>query len=84
MSAPLTSKWRKLDNVLGSFPRPRHGHRSVAIKDMMLVFGGGNEGIVDEMHVYRSSKCTIENNCSADCGQPRSNVNTNTNITFEG
>lgn len=56
MSAPLTTKWRKVEAVIGSFPRPRHGHRAVAIRDMMLIFGGGNEGIVEEMHVYRSSK----------------------------
>lgn len=59
MSAPLTTKWRKVEAVIGSFPRPRHGHRAVAIRDMMLIFGGGNEGIVDELHVYRSSKCLL-------------------------
>lgn len=36
--------------------RPRHGHRSVSIKDLMVVFGGGNEGIVDELHVYNTGK----------------------------
>lgn len=25
----------------------------------MVVFGGGNEGIVDELHVYNTGKCTI-------------------------
>ncbi|KHN78710.1 Host cell factor 1 [Toxocara canis] len=34
---------------------PRHGHRAVAIKDLMIVFGGGNEGIVDELHVYNTA-----------------------------
>lgn len=34
--------------------RPRHGHRAVSIKDLMIVFGGGNEGIVDELHVYNT------------------------------
>lgn len=56
MSAPLSSKWRRIDNASGIPPRPRHGHRAVAVKDMMVVFGGGNEGIVDELHVYRTSK----------------------------
>lgn len=36
------------------FARPRHGHRAVSIKDLMIVFGGGNEGIVDELHVYNT------------------------------
>lgn len=36
------------------FCRPRHGHRAVSIKDLMIVFGGGNEGIVDELHVYNT------------------------------
>lgn len=48
--------WRKVATVSGPAPRPRHGHRAVAIKDLMIVFGGGNEGIVDELHVYNTSK----------------------------
>ncbi|KAJ6222140.1 hypothetical protein RDWZM_000685 [Blomia tropicalis] len=55
MSAPLFTKWRKLDSSIGTCPRPRHGHRAVAVRDLMIVFGGGNEGIVEELHVYRSS-----------------------------
>lgn len=35
---------------------PRHGHRGIGIKDLMLIFGGGNEGIVDELHVYNATK----------------------------
>lgn len=49
-------KWRKVATASGPAPRPRHGHRAVAIKDLMIVFGGGNEGIVDELHVYNTSK----------------------------
>jgi len=49
-------KWRKVVDTTGAHPRPRHGHRAVAIKDLMVVFGGGNEGIVDELHVYNTSK----------------------------
>ncbi len=50
-------KWKKIANPAGPNPRPRHGHRAIAIKDLMIVFGGGNEGIVDELHVYNTSKC---------------------------
>jgi hypothetical protein len=34
----------------------RHGHRAVSIRELMVVFGGGNEGIVDELHVYNTCK----------------------------
>lgn len=51
-------KWKKVLNSTGEVPRPRHGHRSVNIKDSIIVFGGGNEGIVDELHVYNCSKFT--------------------------
>ncbi|VDM14038.1 unnamed protein product [Wuchereria bancrofti] len=49
-----TLKWKKVVNTTGPTPRPRHGHRAVSIKDLMIVFGGGNEGIVDELHVYNT------------------------------
>ncbi|KAG5668939.1 hypothetical protein PVAND_016845 [Polypedilum vanderplanki] len=47
-------KWKKVTNTSGPQPRPRHGHRAVAIRELMVVFGGGNEGIVDELHVYNT------------------------------
>ncbi|KAJ8914754.1 hypothetical protein NQ315_013257, partial [Exocentrus adspersus] len=47
-------QWKLVANPTGPQPRPRHGHRAVAIKDLMVVFGGGNEGIVDELHVYNT------------------------------
>ncbi|KAM3725360.1 Host cell factor [Dirofilaria immitis] len=50
-----TLKWKKVVNTTGPTPRPRHGHRAVSIKDLMIVFGGGNEGIVDELHVYNTA-----------------------------
>lgn len=53
MAAPIL-KWKRVTNTTGPCPRPRHGHRAVAIKDLMVVFGGGNEGIVDELHVYNT------------------------------
>lgn len=56
MAAPIL-KWKRVTNTTGLQPRPRHGHRAVAIKDLMVVFGGGNEGIVDELHVYNTGKC---------------------------
>jgi host cell factor len=48
-------QWKCVANTTGPQPRPRHGHRAVAIKDLMVVFGGGNEGIVDELHVYNTA-----------------------------
>merc|ERR1712223_2322511 len=54
MASPIL-KWKKVANATGPSPRPRHGHRAVAIKDLMVVFGGGNEGIVDELHVYNTA-----------------------------
>ncbi|KAF5300380.1 hypothetical protein FQR65_LT01001 [Abscondita terminalis] len=48
-------QWKSVSNPTGPQPRPRHGHRAVAIKDLMVVFGGGNEGIVDELHVYNTA-----------------------------
>jgi len=55
MAAPIL-KWKRITNAAGPCPRPRHGHRAVAIKDLMIVFGGGNEGIVDELHVYNTGR----------------------------
>lgn len=52
--AASTVKWKRITNTTGPSPRPRHGHRAVAIKDLMVVFGGGNEGIVDELHVFNT------------------------------
>ncbi|VDP06039.1 unnamed protein product [Soboliphyme baturini] len=55
VSIPPIAKWKKVTNTSGPTPRPRHGHRAVSIKDLMIVFGGGNEGIVDELHVYNTA-----------------------------
>ena len=55
MASPIL-KWKRVQNATGPSPRPRHGHRAVAIKDLMVVFGGGNEGIVDELHVYNTGE----------------------------
>ncbi|XP_017769059.1 PREDICTED: host cell factor 2 [Nicrophorus vespilloides] len=48
-------RWKLVSDPTGPQPRPRHGHRAVAIKELMVVFGGGNEGIVDELHVYNTA-----------------------------
>ncbi|BES90392.1 Kelch motif [Nesidiocoris tenuis] len=54
MAAPMF-KWKRVSDSSGPQPRPRHGHRAVAIKDLIVIFGGGNEGIVDELHVYNTA-----------------------------
>lgn len=55
MKENVVLKWQKVYNPSGPQPRPRHGHRAVAIKDLMIVFGGGNEGIVHELHVFNTT-----------------------------
>uniref|UniRef100_A0A673GYW9 Host cell factor 1-like n=1 Tax=Sinocyclocheilus rhinocerous TaxID=307959 RepID=A0A673GYW9_9TELE len=54
-NSPLHPRWKRVLGWSGPVPRPRHGHRAVAIKELMVVFGGGNEGIVDELHVYNTA-----------------------------
>lgn len=49
-------KWKKITTSIGPSPRPRHGHKAVSYNELMIVFGGGNEGIVDELHVFNTSK----------------------------
>ena len=58
MAAPIV-KWKRITNTSGPTPRPRHGHRAVVIKDLIIVFGGGNEGIVEELHVFNTGKLPI-------------------------
>ncbi|XP_027131415.1 host cell factor 1b isoform X2 [Larimichthys crocea] len=53
--AVLQPRWKRVLGWTGPVPRPRHGHRAVSIKELMVVFGGGNEGIVDELHVYNTA-----------------------------
>lgn len=54
----MTTKiqWKRLDGSGGVSPKPRHGHRAVAVKDLIIIFGGGNEGIVEDLNVYNCSK----------------------------
>lgn len=46
--------WRRVSSFTGPVPRSRHGHRAVAIRELVIIFGGGNEGIADELHVYNT------------------------------
>ncbi|XP_068442650.1 host cell factor 2 [Clinocottus analis] len=47
-------QWRKVYPVTGVVPRSRHGHRAAAIRELVVVFGGGNEGISEDLHVYNT------------------------------
>ncbi|XP_047430738.1 host cell factor 2 [Mugil cephalus] len=47
-------QWRKVHSVTGVIPRSRHGHRAAAIRELIIVFGGGNEGISEDLHVYNT------------------------------
>ncbi|XP_035257315.1 host cell factor 2 isoform X2 [Anguilla anguilla] len=46
--------WKRVQSFSGPVPRSRHGHRAVAIRELIIVFGGGNEGIAEELHVYNT------------------------------
>ena len=50
--------WRKVHSFTGVIPRSRHGHRAVAIRELIIVFGGGNEGIAKDVHVYNTGELT--------------------------
>uniref|UniRef100_A0A671S8C3 Host cell factor 2-like n=1 Tax=Sinocyclocheilus anshuiensis TaxID=1608454 RepID=A0A671S8C3_9TELE len=47
-------KWKRVRSYAGPVPRARHGHRAVSIRELVVVFGGGNEGIATNLHVYNS------------------------------
>ena len=53
---PLKVKWKKVNSTTGPVPRPRHGHKAVAMKHLMIIFGGGNDGIVDELNVLNTGR----------------------------
>ena len=52
----LNLKWRKISATTGPVPQPRHGHKAVAIKELIIIFGGGNDGIMDTLHVLNTGK----------------------------
>lgn len=56
LSASEGPLWRKVPSFTGPIPRARHGHRAVAIRELIVVFGGGNEGISEDLHVYNTGK----------------------------
>lgn len=41
--------------IIDLFFRPRHGHKAVAIKELIIVYGGGNEGIFEDLYVYNTA-----------------------------
>ncbi|XP_028810849.1 host cell factor 2-like [Denticeps clupeoides] len=53
MAAPRPL-WKRVQSPSGPVPRARHGHRAAAIRELIVVFGGGNEGIAEELHVYNT------------------------------
>lgn len=55
-------QWRKVHSVTGVIPRSRHGHRAAAIRELIIVFGGGNEGIAEDLHVYNTGELTLAAN----------------------
>lgn len=46
--------WKRVKSYAGPVPRARHGHRAVAVRELLIVFGGGNEGIATNLHVYNT------------------------------
>lgn len=52
-------QWRKVHSVTGVVPRSRHGHRAAAIRELVVVFGGGNEGIAGDLHVYNTGELAL-------------------------
>ncbi|XP_065121807.1 host cell factor 2 isoform X1 [Paramisgurnus dabryanus] len=46
--------WKRVKSYTGPIPRARHGHRAIAIRELLVVFGGGNEGIATSLHVYNT------------------------------
>lgn len=58
--APL---WKRVKAFIGPVPRARHGHRAAAIREMIVLFGGGNEGIAEEVHVYNTGRRGAKQRC---------------------
>ncbi|XP_073431243.1 host cell factor 2 isoform X5 [Dendrobates tinctorius] len=52
---PVRLNWRHVTSFTGPVPSARHGHRAVVIRELMILFGGGNEGIAEELHVYNTA-----------------------------
>ncbi|XP_069811701.1 host cell factor 2 isoform X1 [Dendropsophus ebraccatus] len=52
---PVHLNWRHVTSFTGPVPSSRHGHRAVVIRELIIIFGGGNEGIAEELHVYNTA-----------------------------
>lgn len=55
----MSPLWRRMKSSAGPVARARHGHRAVAVRELLIVFGGGNEGIATNLHVYNTGR-TLE------------------------
>ena len=63
---PLNLRWKKITTTTGPAPKPRHGHKAVAIKELVILFGGGNDGIVDELHVLNTGRELLQKSYFAE------------------
>uniref|UniRef100_A0A8R1HQ67 Fibronectin type-III domain-containing protein n=1 Tax=Caenorhabditis japonica TaxID=281687 RepID=A0A8R1HQ67_CAEJA len=49
-------RWRSVQQIQGKpVPRPRHGHRAIVVKDLIVIMGGGNEGMINETTVFNTA-----------------------------
>lgn len=68
----IESKWQIAKrNVTSSNsglqPRPRHGHRVVSIRGLILLFGGGNGEVMDDLMVYSTENGNwFQPSCNGD------------------
>ena len=53
---PFKMKWKKVNSTSGPAPEPRQGHQAVAIKELIIIFGGGNNVIMEELHVLNTGR----------------------------
>ncbi|KAM4748835.1 host cell factor 2 [Rhinophrynus dorsalis] len=53
-AVPVQLNWKRVSSFTGPVPLARHGHRAVTIRELIIIFGGGNEGIAEELHVYNT------------------------------
>ena len=71
---PLNLKWKRIANTTGPAPKPRHGHRAVAIKELIIIFGGGNDAIIDELHVLNTGLVAPTAPNTKQAGKPSEQV----------
>ena len=53
---PFKMKWKKVNSTRGPAPEPRQGHKAVAIKELIFIFGGGNNCFNEELHVLNTGR----------------------------